>query len=79
MKTYEHELEHAYDHSRSGFRSSSLSHSLIMATVVGAVVASVGIALFAMSRYLQISVAHSSRCWGHWASGHSERVAAGRP
>ena len=54
MKTYEHELEHAYDHSRSGFRSSSLSHSLIMATVVGAVVASVGIALFALSRYLQI-------------------------
>src|ERR1017187_3486012 len=54
MKTYQHELEHAYDHSRSGFRSSSLSHSLIMATVVGAVVAFVGIALFALSRYLQI-------------------------
>ena len=54
MKTYQHELEHAYDHWRSGFRSSSLSHSLIMATVVGAVVAAVGIALFALSRYLQI-------------------------
>jgi hypothetical protein len=79
MKTYQPELAHADDQWRARFRSASLFHSLIMATVVGAVVASVGIALFAMSRYLQISVAHSSRCWGHWASGHSERVAAGRP
>jgi hypothetical protein len=55
MKTYQHELlEHAHDHWWLRFGSASLSHSLIMATVVGAVVASVGIALFALSRYLQI-------------------------
>ena len=54
MKTYQPELAHADDQWRARFRSASLFHSLIMATVVGAVVASVGIALFALSRYLQI-------------------------
>jgi hypothetical protein len=53
MKTYQHELTHAYDRWRSRFRSASFFHSLIMATVVGVLVASVGIALFALSRYLQ--------------------------
>ena len=53
MKAYQHELAHAYDRWRSRFRSASLFHSLIMATVVGVLVASVGIALFALSRYLQ--------------------------
>jgi len=53
MKTYQHELAHAYDQWRSRFRSASLLHSLILATVVGVLVASVGIALFALSRYLQ--------------------------
>ena len=54
MKTYQHELlEHAHDHWWLRFRSASLSHSLIMATVAGVVVASMGIALFALSRYLQ--------------------------
>jgi hypothetical protein len=54
MKTYQRELEHADDQRRFWFRSASLSHSLTMAAVVGVVVASVGIALFALSRYLQI-------------------------
>jgi hypothetical protein len=36
------------------FRSASLSHSLIMANLVGVVVASVGIALFAWSRFLRL-------------------------
>ena len=54
MKTYQPELEHAYDQWRSGFRSASLFHSLILATLAGVVVAAVGIALFALSRYLQI-------------------------
>jgi len=54
MKAYQDELAHAYDQCRFRFRSASFSHSLIMATVVGVVVASVGIALFALSRYLQI-------------------------
>ena len=47
-------LAHAYDPGRSRFRSASLSHSLIIATAVGVLVAFVGIALFALSRYLQI-------------------------
>ena len=54
MKAYQHDLTHAYDPWRSRFRSASLLDSLIIATVVGALVASVGIALFALSRYLQI-------------------------
>jgi len=54
MKTYQHDLEHAYHQSPSRFCSTSLSHSLIMATLVGVVVASVGVALFALSRYLQV-------------------------
>jgi hypothetical protein len=54
MKAYQHDLAHAYEPWRSRFRSASLLDSLIIATVVGALVASVGIALFALSRYLQI-------------------------
>jgi hypothetical protein len=54
MKAYQHDLAHAYDPWRSRFHSASLFDSLIIATVVGALVASVGIALFALSRYLQI-------------------------
>lgn len=54
MKAYQHDLGHAYDPWRSRFHSASLFDSLIIATVVGALVASVGIALFALSRYLQI-------------------------
>lgn len=54
MKAYQHNLAHAYVPWRSWFRSPSLLDSLIIATVVGALVASVGIALFALSRYLQI-------------------------
>ena len=54
MKAYQHNLAHAYEPWRSRFRSASLFDSLIIATVVGALVASVGIALFALSRYLQI-------------------------
>jgi hypothetical protein len=54
MKAYQHDLAHAYEPWRSQFRSASLFDSLIIATVVGALVASVGIALFALSRYLQI-------------------------
>src|ERR1039458_7332010 len=54
MKTYQPELAHADDQWRARFRSASLFHSLIMAAVVGAVVAFVSIALFALSRYLQI-------------------------
>jgi hypothetical protein len=54
MKTYQHEFAHAYDQWPSRFRSASLFHSLIMAAVVGVLVASVGIALFALSLYLQI-------------------------
>jgi len=54
MKAYQHDLAHAYEPWRSRFRSASLFDSLIIATVVGALVASVGIALFALSRYLQI-------------------------
>jgi len=54
MKAYQHELAHAYDPRRSRFRSASLFDSLIIATVFGVLVASVGIALFALSRYLQI-------------------------
>lgn len=44
-----------HDPSRFRFSHSSLSNSLTVATVVGVVVASVGIALFALSRYLQVS------------------------
>ncbi len=66
MKAYQHELTHAYDRWRSRFRSASFFHSLIIATVVGVLVASVGIALFALY-------------WGHWASGHSHRLATDRP
>ncbi len=54
MKAYQHELAHAYDPRRSRFLSASLFDSLIIATVFGVLVASVGIALFALSRYLQI-------------------------
>jgi hypothetical protein len=54
MKAYQHDLAHAYEPWRSRFRSASLLDSLIIATVVGALVASVGIALFALSRDLQI-------------------------
>jgi hypothetical protein len=54
MKAYQHDLTHAYESWRSPFRSTSLSHSLTIATVAGVLVASVGIALFALSRYLQI-------------------------
>ncbi len=54
MKAYQHNLAHAYEPWRSRFRSASLFGSLSIATVVGALVASVGIALFALSRYLQI-------------------------
>jgi phosphate/sulfate permease len=53
MKTHQPELAHTYQW-RSRFRPTSLSHSLIMATVVGVIVAAVGIALFALSRYLQV-------------------------
>ena len=54
MKACRHDLAHAYEPWRSRFRSASLFDSLIIATVVGALVASAGIALFALSRYLQI-------------------------
>ena len=54
MKAYQHDLAHAYEPWRSRFRSASLLDSLIIATVVGALVACVGVALFALSRYLQI-------------------------
>jgi hypothetical protein len=54
MKAYQDNLAHAYDPWRSRFRSASWFDSLIIATVVGALVASVGIALFALSRSLQI-------------------------
>ena len=54
MKAYQQDLAHAYESWRSRFRSTSLSHSLTIATVVGVLVASVGIALFAWSRYLQV-------------------------
>ncbi len=52
MKTYQPQLAH--DQGRFRFRSYSFFDSLIMATLVGVIVASVGIALFALSRYLQI-------------------------
>ena len=54
MKAYQHELAHAYDPRRPRFRLASLFDSLIIATVVGVLVASVGIALFALSRFQQI-------------------------
>jgi hypothetical protein len=54
MKAYQPEVEHAYDQWRARFRSAFLFHSLIMATLFGVVVAALGIALFALSRYLQI-------------------------
>ncbi|HXY48398.1 MAG TPA: hypothetical protein VEI01_03025 [Terriglobales bacterium] len=53
MKAYRHELAHAYDQWRTRSCSVSLFRSLVIATVVGVLVASVGIALFALSRYLQ--------------------------
>jgi hypothetical protein len=53
MKAYQHNLAHAYDQCRSRFRSHSFSRSLTIATTVGVLVASVGVALFALSRYLQ--------------------------
>ena len=53
MKAYQYELAHAYDRWRTRFCSVSLFQSLVIATVVGILVASVGIALFALSRYLQ--------------------------
>lgn len=54
MNAYQRAREHAYDHRRSRFPSASLLHSLMLASLVGVVVAAVGIALFALSRYLQI-------------------------
>jgi hypothetical protein len=54
MKAYQHEPAHAHDRWRTRLRSVSLFHSLIIATVAGFIVASVGIVLFALSRYLQI-------------------------
>ena len=54
MRAYENELGNAYDSWRSRFRSASLFDSLMIATGVGVLVAAVGIALFALSRYLQI-------------------------
>jgi hypothetical protein len=54
MKAYENEPGHAYDSWLSRFRSTSLVDSQMIATGVGMLVASVGIALFALSRYLQI-------------------------
>ena len=54
MKAHQDEREHVYDQWRSRFLSTSLSQSIVLATVVGMVVASVGIALFALSRYLQV-------------------------
>ncbi|MGA2980481.1 MAG: hypothetical protein ABSD76_12900 [Terriglobales bacterium] len=54
MKPYQDERAPAYDQWWSRFGPASLSHSLTVATVVGVMVASVGIALFALSRYLQI-------------------------
>jgi hypothetical protein len=54
MNAYQPELEDAYDQWRSRFASTSLFHSLMIATLAGAVVAAVGIALFALSRDLQI-------------------------
>jgi hypothetical protein len=54
MNAYQRARKHAYDQRRFPFRSASLSHSLITATLVGVLVAAVGIALFALSRYLQI-------------------------
>jgi hypothetical protein len=54
MKAYQHELDHAYDQGWSRFRSASRFRSLTIAIVVGVLVASVGVALFALSRYLQI-------------------------
>jgi len=53
MKAYRLELAHAYDQWRTRFCSVSLFHSLVIATMVGVLIASVGIALFALSRYLQ--------------------------
>ena len=50
----QHEFAHAYDYWRSRFPSASLFDSLLVAILVGVMVASVGIALFALSRYLQI-------------------------
>jgi len=53
MKAYRLELAQAYDQWRTRFCSVSLFHSLVTATMVGVLIASVGIALFALSRYLQ--------------------------
>lgn len=53
MKAYQHEPTHVYERWQFRFRSASFFDSLIMATVVGVLVASVGIALFGLSRYLQ--------------------------
>jgi len=54
MNVNQDEFGHAYDQWRVWFRSASLSHSLMMAAAVGVLVAAMGIALFALSRYLQI-------------------------
>lgn len=64
MKTYRHDLEPAYDRWRSRFASASLSHSLIMAAGIGVIVAAVGIALFALSRYLKISLSIAAAAGG---------------
>lgn len=53
MKASQHELGYPFDPGRSWFRSDSFFDSVIIATVVGVLAASVGIALFAWSRYLQ--------------------------
>jgi len=53
MKAYQHELANAYDRWWTRVCSLSLFQSLIIATLVGVLVASLGIALFALSRYLQ--------------------------
>jgi hypothetical protein len=54
MNTHQHDREDAHDRWRARLLSASLSYSLIMASVVGVIVAAVGIALFALSLYLQI-------------------------
>src|SRR5271165_5903229 len=54
MKPHQDGRARTYDQSWFRFSHSSLSNSLTVATVVGVAVASVGIALFVLSRYLQV-------------------------
>ncbi len=54
MKPHPDERVHTYDQRRFRLRRPSLSHSLTLATLAGVVVATVGIALFAWSRYLRV-------------------------